>query len=136
MTAEFMQLWVRGAQATPGIKHGLATLAGFDRRMDALTQANQFDTIITRRYDAIIFIPVDVQAGVGPATQAKAAGIPVIGSNTLLADRSLYVSFIGSESVISGEYVAHGGIDRVGGQGTVVVLEGLIGQSAQVARLE
>jgi len=134
MTAEFMQLWVRGAQAHPAIKNGLATFTVFDGRMDALTQANQFDTIITQRYDAIIFIPVDVQAGVGPATQAKAAGIPVIGSNTLLADHSLYVSYIGSESVISGEYVAHGVIDRLGGKGNVVVLEGLIGQSAQVER--
>ena len=106
----------------------------FDGRMDALTQANQFDTIITQRFDAIIFIPVDVSAGIGPATQAKAAGIPVIGSNTLLADRSLYISYIGSESVTSGEYVAHGVIDRLGGKGNVVVLEGLIGQSAQIER--
>src|SRR5947207_15218528 len=112
MTAEFMQLWVRGAQAHPAIKNGLATFTVFDVRMDALTQANQFDTIITQRYDAIIFIPVDVQAAVGPATQSKANGLPVIGSNTLLADHSLYVSYIGSESVISGEYVAHGVIDR------------------------
>ncbi len=84
MTAEFMQLWVRGAQAHPAIKNGLATFTVFDGRMDALTQANQFDTIITQRYDAIIFIPVDVQAGVGPATQAKAAGISVIGSNHVI----------------------------------------------------
>ena len=69
LTSEFMQLWVRGAQAHPAIKNGLATFAVFDGRMDALTQANQFDTIITQRYDAIIFIPVDVQAGVGPATR-------------------------------------------------------------------
>src|SRR5450432_3317267 len=134
MTAEFMQLWLRGAQAHPAIRNGLATMTVFDGRMDALTQANQFDTIITQRYDAIIFIPVDVQAGVGPAMQAKAAGIPLIGSNTLLADRSLYVSYIGSESVISGEYVAHGVIDRLNGKGSVVVLEGLIGQSAQIER--
>src|SRR5262249_28984928 len=94
MTAEFIQLWARGANAHPAIKKGLATYTVFDGRMDALTQANQFDTIITQRFDAIIFIPVDVQAGIEPATQAKAAGIPVIGSNTLLADRSLYVSYI------------------------------------------
>jgi ABC-type sugar transport system substrate-binding protein len=36
--------------------------------------------------------------------------------------------------VISGEYVAHGVIDRLGGKGNVVVLEGLIGQSAQIER--
>src|SRR5438270_13546342 len=52
MTAEFMQLWVRGAQAHPAIKNGLATFTGFDGRMEALTQATQFDTILTRRCDA------------------------------------------------------------------------------------
>src|SRR5262245_46542529 len=80
MTAEFMQLWVRGANAHPAVKSGLASLTIFDGRMDALTQTNQFDTIITQRFDAIIFIPVDVTAGIGPVSQAKAAGIPVIGS--------------------------------------------------------
>src|SRR4029077_12067138 len=94
MTAEFMQLWVRGAQAHPAIKNGLANFTVFDGRMDALTQANQFDTIITQRYDAIIFIPVDVQAGVGPATQAKAAGIPMIGSKPSLAHRCLFALFL------------------------------------------
>ena len=37
MTAEFMQLWDRGAQAHPAIKNGLATFTVFDGRMDALT---------------------------------------------------------------------------------------------------
>ena len=135
MTAEFMQLWLRGAQAHPAIRNGLATITVFDGRMDALTQANQFDTIITQRYDAIIFIPVDIQAGVGPAAQAKAAGIPLIGSNTLMADRSLYRCYIGSDGVVSGEDVARAVVTKLGGgKGNVVILEGIIGHSAQIER--
>lgn len=134
LTAEFMQLWVRGANAHPAIRNGLARLTIFDGRMDALTQANQFDTVITQRYDAIIFIPVDIEAGVGPAAAAKAAGIPVIGSNTLVADRSSYVCYIGSDGVVSGENVARAVIDRLGGSGKVVILEGPIGHSAQIQR--
>ena len=135
MTAEFMQLWLRGAQAHPAIRTGLATITVFDGRMDALTQANQFDTIITQRYDAIIFIPVDIQAGVGPAAQAKAAGIPLIGSNTLMADRSLYRCYIGSDGVVSGEDVARAVVTKLGGgKGNVVILEGIIGHSAQIER--
>jgi putative xylitol transport system substrate-binding protein len=134
MTAEFMQLWVRGARAHPAVKNGMVELTIFDGRMDALTQANQFDTIITQRFDAVIFIPADVAAGIGPAAQAKAAGIPVIGSNTLLSDRSLYVCYIGSEATVSGEDVARDVITRLGGKGNVVILEGLIGQSAQIQR--
>jgi putative xylitol transport system substrate-binding protein len=134
MTAEFMQLWLRGANAHPAIRKGLATITVFDGRMDALTQANQFDTIITQRFDAIIFIPVDIEAGVGPAAQAKAAGIPLIGSNTLIADRSLYRCYIGSDGVVSGEDVAKGVIAKLGGKGNVVIFEGIIGHSAQIQR--
>jgi putative xylitol transport system substrate-binding protein len=134
MTAEFMQLWLRGAQSHPAIRNGLATITVFDGRMDALTQANQFDTIITQRYDAIIFIPVDIEAGVGPAAQAKAAGIPLIGSNTLIADHSLYRCYIGSDGVESGEDVARTVIGKLAGKGNVVILEGPIGHSAQIER--
>lgn len=134
MTAEFMQLWYRGAQAHPAIKNGLATLTIFDGRMDALTQANQFDTIITQRFDAIIFIPVDITAGIGPAAQANVAGIPVIGSNTLVSDRSVYVCYIGSEAVVSGGDCARAVITKLGGKGNVVILEGPIGHSAQIQR--
>jgi putative xylitol transport system substrate-binding protein len=134
LTAEFMQLWVRGAQAHPAVKNGLATLTVFDGRMDALTQANQFDAVITSRYDAIIFVPVDAEAGLGPVQQAKEAGIPVIGSNTFLKDRSLYTSYIGSDSVESGRNVARAVIEKLGGKGKVVILEGRIGHSAQIQR--
>jgi putative xylitol transport system substrate-binding protein len=134
MTAEFMQLWLRGAKAHPAIRDGRATMTVFDGRMDALTQTNQFDTIITQRFDAIIFIPVDVEAGVGPASQAKAAGIPLIGSNTLISDKSLYRCYIGSDGVVSGEDVARAVVTKLGGKGNVVIFEGIIGHSAQIQR--
>lgn len=134
MMAEFMQLWVRDARLHAAIERGLATLTVFDGRMDALTQANEFDTIITERFDAIIFIPVDVQAGIEPAKRARAAGIPIVGSNTLLGDRSLYTSYIGSDDVAAGRIVARTVADRIHGKGNVVILEGQIGQSAQIQR--
>lgn len=134
MMAEFMQLWVRDAKLHPAVRQGLAALTVFDGRMDALTQANEFDTIITEHFDAIIFIPVDVQAGIEPAKRARAAGIPIIGSNTLLGDRSLYTSYIGSDDVEAGKIVARTVIGRIHGTGNVVILEGQLGQSAQIQR--
>ena len=134
--AEFMQLWVRDAKLHPAIKQGLATLTVFDGRLDALTQANQFDTIITERFDAIIFIPVDVQAGIEPAERARGAGIPIVGSNTLLGNRSLYTSYIGSDDVEAGKIVARTVVERLHGKGSVVILEGPIGHSAQIQRRE
>lgn len=134
MMAEFMQLWVRAARLHPAVDRGLATLTVFDGRMDALTQANEFDTIITERFDAIIFIPVDVRAGIEPAKRARAAGIPIVGSNTLLGDRSLYASYIGSDDVEGGKIVARAVVERIHAKGNVVILEGPIGHSAQIQR--
>jgi ABC-type sugar transport system substrate-binding protein len=109
-------------------------LTVFDGRLDALTQANQFDTVITQRFDAIIFVPVDLEAGAGAAERAKQAGIPVIGSNTLLTDRSLYTRYIGSDDVEGGRQVARAVVERLNGRGNVVILEGPIGHSEQIQR--
>lgn len=136
MTAEFMQLWLRSAQAHPAFHTGLATLTVFDGRLDAFTQATQFDMIVTQRFDAVIFIPVDAEAGLGPAEQAKAAGIPLIGSNTLLSNRTLYARYIGSDDIQGGKEVATAVVGRIDGRGNVVILEGPIGHSAQIQRRE
>ena len=134
LTAEFMQLWLRGARAHPAIVRGLATLTVFDGRLDALNQANQLETIVTQRYAAILLVPVDVEAETEPARHAKEAGIPVIGSNTLLSDKSVYASYIGSDDVEGGRLVARAVVSGLRGRGNVVILEGPIGQSAQIQR--
>lgn len=134
MTSEFMQLWLRGARTHPAIQQRLATLTVFDGRLDALTQANQLDSIIIQRYEAILFVPVDTEAAVEPARRAKEAGIPIIGSNTLLADKSIYASYIGSDDTEGGRFVARVVVDALHGQGNVVIFEGPIGHSAQIQR--
>ncbi len=134
LTAEFMQLWVRGAKAHPAIERGIATLTVFDGRLDALTQANQLETIVTQRYAAILLVPVDAEAEIEPARRAKDAGIPIIGSNTLLSDKSVYTSYIGSDDVEGGQLVARAVMNGLRGEGNVVILEGPIGQSAQIQR--
>lgn len=134
LTAEFMQLWLRGAKAHPAIERGLATLTVFDGRMDALTQANQLETIVTQRYAAMLLVPVDAEAETEPARRAKEAGIPIIGSNTLLSDKSVYTSYIGSDDVEGGRLVARAVIDGMRATGNAVILEGPIGESAQIQR--
>ena len=134
LTAEFMQLWLRGARAHPAIKSGLATLTVFDGRMDALTQANQLETIVTQHYAAVLLVPVDAEAEAEPARRAKEAGIPIIGSNTLLSDKSVYASYIGSDDVEGGRLVARAVMSGLRAAGNVVILEGPIGESAQIQR--
>lgn len=136
LNTEYNVLWADAAKLHPALADGTATLTILDGRQDALTQSNLFDTALTEKYDAIIYIPVDIDAGVEPVERAKAAGVPVFGSCTLISKTELYDAYINSNDVEAGEMMAKAVLDKVGDNAQVVVLEGMIGQSAQVQRLQ
>ncbi|HET9595058.1 MAG TPA: substrate-binding domain-containing protein [Anaeromyxobacteraceae bacterium] len=133
LKAEFMQIWTGALKEHPAVKDGTVKLTVFDGNYDALTQNNQFDTMITQKYDGVIFVPIDIQAGAEGVNKAFAAGIPVVGSNTRVNSDNL-LSYIGSNDVIAGEMEAEAVIKGIGDKGNVVILEGPIGQSAQIER--
>lgn len=135
LNAEFMQIWAQAAENHPAVKEGLVELTVFDGRYDALVQQEQFETMVTEGYDAIIFVPIDIEAGAAAVEAAAAAGIPVIGSNTRVNSDKL-ASYVGSDDVQSGYMEAKYVLDKIGCKGNVVVIEGPIGQSAQIQRLE
>ena len=135
LNAEFMQIWVAAMKEHPAVKSGEVELTVFDGNYNALTQQNQFDTMITQKYDAIIFAPIDVDAGAAAVEAAHKAGIPVIGSNTRV-NSDLLTSYIGSDDTKSGYMEAKIVLDKMGCKGNVVIIEGPIGQSAQIQRLE
>lgn len=135
LNAEFMQLWAAAAQNHPAVKQGLVDLTVFDGRYDALVQQDQFETMITEGYDAIIFVPIDIEAGASAVDTAAEAGIPVFGSNTRVNSDKLS-AYVGSDDVQSGYMEAKYVLDKIGCKGNVVIIEGPIGQSAQIQRLE
>lgn len=136
LDTEFNVLWADAAQRHPDVVDGSVDLTIFDGRMDPFNQASRIDTAVNEKYDAIIFIPVDINAGNDPVERAEAAGVPVIGSNTLISNTDLYTAYIASDDVEGGKILAGSVIDRIGDEGKVFVIEGMIGQSAQVQRLE
>ena len=136
LNTEYNVLWADAAKAHPALADGTAELTILDGRQDALTQSNLFDTALTEKYDAIIYIPVDIDAGVEPVERAKAAGVPVFGSCTLISKTDLYDAYINSNDVEAGEMMAKAVLDKVGDNAKLVVLEGMIGQSAQVQRFQ
>ncbi len=133
LKAEFMQLWVGAIKAHPAARSGQAAITVFDGQYDALTQSNQFDSMITQRFDAIIFVPIDAQAGADAVSKARAANIPVIGSNARVTGDDL-TSYVGSDDVRAGTLEAEAVVKAMGGKGNVVIIEGPIGQSAQIDR--
>ncbi|MGO7206608.1 substrate-binding domain-containing protein, partial [Rhizobium ruizarguesonis] len=58
-----------------------------------------------------------------------------IGSNTRV-NSDLLTSYVGSDDTISGYMEAKTVLDKLGCKGNVVILEGPVGQSAQISRLE
>lgn len=132
LKAEYMQLWSAALKAHPAVKKGEVDVTVFDGNYTALTQQDQINTMITQKYDAIIFVPIDAEAGATPVQSAHDAGIPVIGSNTRVKS-DLLTSYVGSDDVVSGYLEGKSVLDRIGCKGNVVIIEGPIGQSAQIS---
>ena len=135
LNAEFMQLWAEAAENHPAVQNGEVDLTVYDGRYDALVQQEQFETMITQGFDAIVFVPIDIEAGATAVQQAADAGIPVVGSNTRV-NSDLLTSYVGSDDVQSGRMEAEYVLEQIGCEGGVVIIEGPIGQSAQQQRLE
>lgn len=135
LKGEYMKLWATALERHPEVVNGNVDLTVFDGKYDASVQQNQFETMATQGFDAIIFVPIDIDAGAAAVAVAAEAGIPVVGSNTRVNSDDLY-SYIGSNDVESGYMEAKAVIEAMGGSGNVVIIEGPIGQSAQIERRE
>ncbi len=130
---EFITLMVEGMKAEAadlGIE-----LVILDADNDASKQLSQVENLIAKKVDVILVAAVDADAIVPALDMAEAAGIPLTGVNMLInTDRKYY--YAGPNDVEAGELEAQYIIDKIGGKGNVVILEGPIGTSAQLQRLE
>lgn len=135
LKAEFMQLWAAAVQESPAVKNGKVEVTVFDGRYDPLVQQEQFATMISQKYQAIIFAPIDADAGATAVKMAHDANIPVVGTNTR-ANTDLLSSYVGSDDTLSGYMEAKAVLDKIGCEGNVVVIQGPIGISAQIQRSE
>ncbi len=133
LKAEYMRLWTTALERHPDVVSGLVKITVFDGNYDASVQQGQFENMVTQGFDAILFVPIDIEAGAAAVEAAAKAGIPVVGSNTRVNSDKL-TSYIGSDDVLSGGMEAEAVAKGIGGKGNVVIIEGPIGQSAQIER--
>jgi inositol transport system substrate-binding protein len=95
-------------------------------------QVQQVESFIAQKVGAIILNPCEVEASSPAVTKALAAGIPIINVNS--ETKAPPTCFIGSrdeESArIAMEYIAK----RLNGQGNLVMMQGFLGQAAQIKR--
>jgi ribose transport system substrate-binding protein len=104
-----------------------------DAKGDAATQVDQIQDLITRKVNALIYIPAGATAAGVPVKAAKAAGIPVIAVDRNAPDAP-GDTFIATDSVSAartlGEYICK----ETGGKGKVAVIQGQVGTTPEMDR--
>ncbi len=122
--------------ATKWCKENGVDYVSYDGNNDAAAQLEQVETMIADGVDAIILNPQDADACAACVDVALEAGVPVIGVNTMVNHDGL-TAYVGSQDVGAGEEIMQFMIDHMGKEEfNIVVLEGPMGQSAQLQRWE
>ena len=97
-------------------------------------QMSQIEDAIIHRPDAVVFIPVDYKAMAPGIEKLNAAKIPVVNISDHLEDGEI-VSFFGYDeeqlALNTGRYL----LQKLGGQGNVVIIEGVGGSANNQMRL-
>lgn len=100
-----------------------------DAQNDASKQMSSIENMIQQKVSIIIVNPVDSKAVVPAIEAANKAGIPVVTVDRG-ADGGTVVTNIASDNVAGGKMAGQLIIDKLGGKGKVVELEGVPGTSA------
>ncbi|MFD7706556.1 substrate-binding domain-containing protein [Streptomyces sp. NPDC059785] len=110
-----------------------ADLTVTDAQNDASQQANQLQNFTSSGLGSIIVNPVDSDAA-GPAVRgANKDGIPVIGVDRGV-NKADTAALVASDNVAGGKLAAKTLADKLGGKGTIVILQGQAGTSASRER--
>ncbi|CUH95937.1 D-ribose-binding protein [Propionispora sp. 2/2-37] len=116
-----------GAQAAA--KEMGVELIVMDAQNDTSKQMSNIENLVQQKVSVLIVNPVDSKAIVPAIEAANKANIPVITVDRS-AEGGKVVSAIASDNVAGGKMAAQLLIDKLGGKGKVVELEGIPGSSA------
>ncbi|WGP13702.1 substrate-binding domain-containing protein [Streptomyces sp. SH5] len=104
-----------------------------DAQNDASQQANQLQNFTSSGVSSIIVNPVDSDA-VGPGVRsANKADIPVIAADRGVT-KAETATLVASDNVAGGKLAADALADKLGGKGSIVILQGTAGTSASRER--
>ena len=104
-----------------------------DAQNDASQQANQLQNFTSEGVDSIVVNPVDSDAA-GPSVRAaNKAGIPVVGVDRGV-NKADTAALVASDNVEGGALGAKALAEKLGGRGTIVILQGQAGTSASRER--
>lgn len=123
----FFVTLVEGAQAAADAAG--AELIVLDAQDDPATEAANIEDLIAQGVDAILINPTDSDAVVPSVLAANDAGIPVFTVDRSAASGEV-VAHIASDNVAGGRLAGEFLCEALGGEGSVVELEGIAGTSA------
>jgi inositol transport system substrate-binding protein len=103
-----------------------------DAQRNAERQVQQVESFVAQEVDAIILNPCEVEASSPAVDRALAAGIPIVNVNS--ETRSTPTAFVGSHDEESGRLAMEYLAGRLKGRGKVVMMQGFLGQAAQLKR--
>lgn len=126
-TAKLSEAIVDHARTMPGVK-----LVMVDAQSDVQKQFGQVENFIAQKVDAIILNPCELEASTPAVDRIKAAGIPLVLVNQ--TTKSAGDAYIGSNDFEAGRIAMEAIARKLGGQGGVLMLHGIMGTSAQLQR--
>ncbi|GAB2844981.1 substrate-binding domain-containing protein [Streptomyces deserti] len=104
-----------------------------DAQNDASQQANQLQNFTSEGLGSIIVNPVDSDAAGPSVRSANKAGIPVVAVDRGV-NKADTAALVASDNVEGGKLGAKALAEKLGGQGTIVILQGQAGTSASRER--
>lgn len=99
-------------------------------------QKRILEDLITTGVDAVVLAPANTEAVKGPVQDLIDAGIPVVYDNTMGPSDVDYLTYVGIDNKLCGEMIAEKMAELIGGEGNVVVMEGVPGQATSDVRKE
>ncbi|MFW3615745.1 sugar ABC transporter substrate-binding protein [Billgrantia antri] len=119
-------------------KHGNVDVVVLDAGGDVARQIGQVRNLIQQRVDAIIIWPTNGQAVIPAIRQAHQAGIPVVVTNSKIAEAGLdYIAaFSGPDNVQQGASSAEMMCDALEGEGRIVQIAGQPGYTTAMERAQ
>jgi ribose transport system substrate-binding protein len=117
-------------------KAGNVEAVVLDAGGDVARQISQVRDLIQQQVDVIIIWPTDGQAVVPAIRGAVKAGVPVVVTNSNVAEagQSLIASFSGPNNIQQGAYAAEMMCDQLGGEGEIVQITGQPGYTTAIER--
>lgn len=104
-----------------------------DGRGDSATQTSQVEDMVAAGIDVLVLSPVDSEALVGAVTAAIDAGVKVITADRTVSNVDV-LSYIGADNVLAGRAAGEFIVERLGGVGAMVELQGIPGSSPAIDR--